>query len=86
MGKKFCETSSTNPNDAAFSSHVGGTLEDGNGDTFGLTKGEYFAAMAMQGCLAATAGSDQWPTYSDTSNRAVQYADALIESLNKEIG
>ena len=56
----------TNPNDAAFS--------------YGLTKREYFAAMALQGLLAQ-------PSYLDfhlKAEKAVRLADALIEELNKK--
>ena len=45
----------------------------------GLTKREYFAAMAMQGLLA-----DYESEYiEDYSKYAVKLADALIEELNK---
>jgi hypothetical protein len=42
----------------------------------GLTKREYFAAMAMQGLLAN-------PNISCVTSDAVLYADKLIEALNK---
>jgi hypothetical protein len=42
----------------------------------GLTKREYFAAMAFQGLLAN-------PNISCVSSDAVLYADKLIEELNK---
>lgn len=50
----------------------------------GLTKREYFAAMAMQGILS---NSKDW-TDSDrclnwVSESSVKYADSLIEALNK---
>ena len=44
----------------------------------GLTKREYFAAMAMQGILSQ---HDSRPSY--TATLAVEYADALINELNK---
>lgn len=45
----------------------------------GLTKREYFAALALQGILAC-------PTISGiTVEGAVKLADKLIEELNKEI-
>jgi len=47
------------------------------GDT-GLTKREYFAAIALQGILSQ---DDSRP--SDAANWAVEYADALIDALNK---
>ena len=47
--------------------------------TLGLTKREYFAAMAMQGMLA----HDFDITPSQFANDAVIYADALIKELSK---
>jgi hypothetical protein len=49
----------------------------------GVSVREYFAALAMQGLLASTAGTDQYPDYRDIGERAVHYADALIIALNK---
>ena len=46
----------------------------------GLTKREYFAAMAMQGMLSKSTG--RYPV-SEIVNDAVGAADALIEELNK---
>ncbi len=49
------------------------------GDQFlGLTKREYFAAMAMQGMLSRDAYSDQ-----RCAELAVIYADALLVELAK---
>lgn len=48
---------------------------------FGLTKREYFAAMAMQGYTSA--GSTGMPNAEDLASYAVQLADALINKLNK---
>ncbi len=45
----------------------------------GLTKREYFAALAMQGMVSRTSVS-----YKETAGRAVSYADALIKELNNE--
>jgi hypothetical protein len=45
-------------------------------DEFGLTKREYFAAMAMQGLLSN-------PNTSFETRDAVIIADALIAELNK---
>jgi hypothetical protein len=48
----------------------------------GLTKREYFAAMAMQGMIGNsyfTEGS----SYNTIAEWSVQQADALIEALNK---
>ena len=65
----------------------------------GLTKREYFAAMAMQGILSAQAGTKEMvlmqatyysKEYPDMSmfdaiaNESVRQADALINALNKE--
>ena len=47
----------------------------------GLTKREYFAAMAMQGFLSNTA-SDVIPA-DFAAKKSVEYVDALIEQLNK---
>lgn len=72
----------TNPNDMAFP-----TAESQNPDgswnllNAGLTKKEYFAAMAMQGMLA-----DPHPNSVKTIvHHAVTMADALIVELNKEV-
>lgn len=46
----------------------------------GLTKREYFAAMAMQGLMMGS-GFSYKP--SDTANYAVDYADAILAELEK---
>ena len=46
---------------------------------FGLTKREYFASLAMQSILASQMQTD----LIFVSNYSVEYADALIEALNK---
>lgn len=46
---------------------------------FGLTKREYFAAMAMQGMT-----SNNSITVETVAAWAVQYADALLAELGKE--
>ena len=46
----------------------------------GLTKREYFAAMAMQGILASNRTQK---TETSLSKLAVYYADALIKALNE---
>ena len=49
----------------------------------GLTKREYFAAMALQGYLASVpTDTIERPEYA--ASHAVKYADALIDELNKE--
>lgn len=51
-------------------------------DSSGLTKREYFAAMAMHDCIVK-----EGPGYpfseKELARRAVEYADALIAELNK---
>jgi len=47
----------------------------------GLTKREYFAAMAMQGILANT--SEEFINSSAIANVAVRCADALLLALSK---
>ena len=47
----------------------------------GLTKREYFAAMAMQGLLSAYYGNELYPTR--FANDSVDMADALITALNE---
>lgn len=63
----------TNPQDAAFPLVV---CSDGDVES-GLSKREYFAAIALQGLLAA--GNSVTVLMAD---RAVAAADALIEALN----
>ena len=47
---------------------------------YGLTKREYFAAMAMQGMMDKA----NWLTDAEyTSKQAVHFADALINALNE---
>lgn len=48
---------------------------------FGLTKREYFAAVAMQGLMVHDDKSKQCKYLAAV---AVEYADALIAELNKE--
>lgn len=59
----------TRPNDLAFTEYQADPCHPG------LTKREFFAAMALIGCLA----SDNAPA----AERAVEIADDLIEALNK---
>jgi hypothetical protein len=65
----------TNPDDGAF----GMSSEDGF--QLGLTKREYFAAMAMQ---AFASRADSSGTYKAFAEDAVAQADALIKELNKQ--
>lgn len=74
----------TKPNDAASPYPVNSTHT-----TPGLTKREYFAALALQGLLASPLEPGELDDLSPDeilnhfSASAVSYADALIESLNE---
>lgn len=49
---------------------------------YGLTKREYFAALAMQGMLANSAeGNTEW-NYETMAKHCCIVADALVEQLN----
>jgi hypothetical protein len=61
----------TDPDENAFPEVPGGS--------FGLTKREYFAAMAMQGCLA----SGFETAMINHAKSAIEAADALITALNE---
>jgi hypothetical protein len=63
----------TNPNDSA----TGFAWSQEQSGTSGLTKREYFAAMAMQGLLSN-------PNTIFETQYAVIIADALIAELNKK--
>lgn len=68
----------TNPNDPSFSIDL--ELKDYQKfQMYGLTKREYFAAMAIQG-MAYELDYDE-EVY---AKNAVKLADALIEALNKD--
>jgi hypothetical protein len=49
---------------------------------YALTIREYFAIMALQGNLAACQHS--YPDAKQVAEKSVEYADALIEELNKK--
>ncbi len=49
----------------------------------GLTKREYFAAKALQGIFSGLSGAADIAWSEEYANRAVEFADALIERLNK---
>jgi len=51
-------------------------------DATGLTKREYFAAMAMQGFAAAPEGENT--TIEGVAKYSVKWADALIDALNAD--
>jgi len=73
----------TNPNEPAFPLFVSYEKFDG-----GLTKREYFAAMAMQAIVTGLYGNPdptnvlERPSY-DIAKESCQFADALIIALNK---
>jgi len=62
---------------------------EGYGEMHGLTKREYFAAMAMQGfssneCWAKSMSPDDWEEYTTRLAKAsVELADALLLELSK---
>lgn len=65
----------TNKDDAVYQSNY----DDNFAPEYGLTKREYFAAMAMQGILSG--GRDR--VIVDVVRKAVMYSDALLEELDK---
>lgn len=73
----------TNPNDFATASGY----KDANSPAWiidgGLTKREYFAALAMQGFCANPAGIPA-DSRAEGADLAVKMADVLIDALNKE--
>jgi hypothetical protein len=71
-------THKTAPNDPAFPEVQ--ELPQFNRHTYGLTKREYFAAMAMQGLLACPNNVNM---AQDIAKGAVIMADQLIIELNK---
>lgn len=75
----------TDPNDPAYPP----TYETmGKGDyinALGLTKREYFAAMAMQGMIASETETLRFAMREKLASESVAMADALIAELSKEI-
>lgn len=65
----------TNPFDLVFPTEATNSYEPG------LTKREYFAALALQGLLAA--GRDHNSGQAGISEKAVLLSDSLINQLNK---
>jgi hypothetical protein len=59
---------------------------DGSGSHYhthmGLSKREYFAAMAMQGYVGAEYTGQRGMPFEDMAKWSVQMADALIKELN----
>ena len=73
----------TNGNEPAFSKSAFYHPEGGaDNPQEGLSKREYFAAMAMSGILSNPAQVDI-PNFEWVSSQAIEYADAIIEQLNK---
>jgi hypothetical protein len=73
----------TQPNDQAFATPPNFSSEFGLcPQEIGLTKREYFAAMAMQGLLTTQQGYHLHEH--KLSEYALSYADSLINELNKE--
>ena len=70
----------TKQEDAAFGC-VGMLSREEDVYNHGLTKREYFAAMAMQGILGYAL--DRSVDDDSIANKAVKIADALINELNK---
>jgi hypothetical protein len=72
----------SNANDMAFPVVLATTRTPNDSEQLGLTKREYFAAMAMQGlCANSIPGSHH--SFNNTANEAVRYADALLAELAK---
>lgn len=73
-----------NANDAAFSK-AAFYHPDGGTDSpqVGLTKREYFAAMAMQG-LCANSVPGPHHGFERLATESVQYADALLKALDTQ--
>lgn len=68
-------------------SEAGDIYGGGEGEC-GLTKREHFAVLAMQGLLASTLfTTSKTPEYwkNDTIESAVEFADALLAELDKEV-
>lgn len=81
LQKKLNKDMKTEPNEGAFA--FGITTADGSSHIAqtGLTKREYFAALAMQGYMASSEHVHQYEN--DIADYAVRCADALIDRLNK---
>ena len=75
----------TDPNSSAVPCIVPVDLDfhQRNSIELGLTKREYFAAMAMQGLLANSSLQEWSEPEAETACEAVEQSDALIAALNK---
>jgi hypothetical protein len=67
----------TYPNASAYPANNNETTDGG------LTKREYFAAMAMQGLLSCNAKYGGKEDYIKLTQDSVRYADLLINALNR---
>jgi len=67
--------------------HMGDVFMSVNGDHYGLTKREHFAGLAMQAMLSSKFVLEFNDDNASHDNylclRAVRYADALLEELEK---
>lgn len=73
----------TNGNEPAFGH--GFSNEYGDFEVPGLTKREYFAAMALQGMLANGSDANTSWDYNVISSHCTKCADALMKALNKQL-
>lgn len=53
---------------------------------FGLTKRQWYAGMAMQGLIASTTNSDDWPASTLVAQKSFEMADAMLAFEEKEAG
>jgi len=76
----------TQPNDplSAISAELLDRCGEVNYSPFGLTKREYFAAMAMQGYIASLSSQSNISSNDQICGYCVGMADSLIEALNNE--
>ena len=70
----------TYPNESAFPELQ--EVPQFNSHSYGLTKREYFATMAMQGILSSDINSNL--SIGTVTEYAVRQADSLIKALNNE--
>lgn len=68
-------------NYSMFPSHV--RVDEMSKSEGGMTKREFFAAMALQGILSALNGWPDMEHHEETIRRAVKHADTLIIELEK---
>lgn len=74
----------TNGADSAYPNKLASPTNDGYLSTYGLTKREYFAGLAMQGLLAYPRVQEGETPWSQTvALWAIEAADALLAELEK---